>query len=126
MPAWTTSLFRLDVSVPGLARRSSRTMPGCRGASRAATASPTTPAPTTVSPVSAIVASPSREGHPPEVAGRHTAVDPPRPRDAGPRGVDVVPDEDGDEDLVLEDETHAAVQRLLPPGQRRLRARLLD
>src|SRR5262245_28242017 len=54
MPPWMTSLFRLEVSVPWRSRRSSRTRSGCDGASRAATARPTTPAPTTVTGVSAM------------------------------------------------------------------------
>src|SRR5687768_11449553 len=47
-----TSLLRLDCAVPWREARSSSTRSGKRGASRAATASPTTPAPMTVTPVS--------------------------------------------------------------------------
>src|SRR5512135_2719530 len=51
-----TSLFRLEVSVPWRSRRSRTTVSRKRGASRATTARPTTPAPTTVRGVSAIAA----------------------------------------------------------------------
>src|SRR6185295_13387770 len=52
MPAWITSLLRLEVSMPGRALRSTTTTEW-RGASRAAMARPTTPAPTIATSVSA-------------------------------------------------------------------------
>src|SRR5207249_3544832 len=55
MPPWITSLLRLEVSCPCRARRS-RITTSVLGARRAATASPTTPAPMTATPVSAMAA----------------------------------------------------------------------
>src|SRR6266850_4493112 len=52
MPAWITSLLRLEVSMPGRALRSTTTTEW-RGARRAAMARPTTPAPTIATSVSA-------------------------------------------------------------------------